>query len=100
MKDQHWTPDEAWEKETLEQLVEESSKIVLLDVAQDSAIKLASSLGDARHALEFDDPEENVDTIIRRVARMAVLLDALQLVYGDAVEERIAFLQEIENANE
>ena len=96
--EKEWKPDEAWERETLEQLVEESSKIVLLDLAQDAAIKLASSLNDARHTLEFDEPEENVGTILRRVGRMAVLLDALQLVYGDAVEEEIEFLQEIESA--
>lgn len=95
-------PDEAWEQATLEQLVEESSKLVLLDITQDAAIKLASTLGDVRHALEFDDPDpdENVGNILRKVGRLAVLLDALQLLYGDAVEEEIAFLQEIENAIE
>lgn len=93
-------PDEVWERETLEQLAEESSKIALLDLAQDLAIKLASSLGDTRHTLEFDEPEENIGTLLRRIGRMEVLLDALQLVYGDAVEEEIAFLREIESTTE
>lgn len=98
--EKEWKPDEAWEQAMLEQLVEESSKIALLDIAQDAAIKLAFALGDARHTLEFEEPEEDVNSVLRRVGRMAVLLDALQLLYGDAVEEEIAFLQEIENAIE
>lgn len=98
IKDQSWKPDEAWEKELLEQLAEESAKRELLDVAQDAAIKLASALGDARQELEFDEPEEDVPHLIRKIARMAVLLDALQLLYGDAVEEEINFLLEIESA--
>ena len=90
-------PDEAWEKELLEQLAEESEKRELLDLAQDATIKLSSELGDARHALEFDEPEDE-PRLLRRIARVAVLLDALQLLYGDAVEEEIEFLQEIEES--
>lgn len=100
MEKNTWVPDEKWEKEILERLVEESEETVLLDLAQDIAIKLASALGDGRHELTQDDPEVDVSTILRKVARMAVLLDALQLMYGDAVEEEISFLQEIETALE
>lgn len=100
IKKKNWKPDETWEKELLERLVEEGTKLRILDVAQDAAIKLANALGDARHELEFDSPEEDVSSILRRVGRMAVLLDALQLLYGDAVEEEINFLQEIESALE
>ena len=92
-------PDEAWERELLEQLAEAGTKRELLDLAQDATIKLASELGDARHALEFDEPEDE-PRLLRRIARVAVLLDALQLVYGDAVEEEINFLLEIESATE
>ena len=100
MKDQNWKLDEAWESELLEQFVEESAKVTLLDIAQDAAIRLASVLGDARHELEFDEPVEDVGALLRKIGRMAVLLDALQVLYGDAVEEEINFLQEIECALE
>lgn len=100
MKDQNWKPDEDWESELLEQFVEESAKVTLLDIAQDAAIRLASALGDVRHELEFDEPMEDVGTLLRKIGRMAVLLDALQVLYGDAVEEEINFLQEIESAIE
>ena len=89
-------PDEAWEGELLEQLAEEGTKRELLDLAQDATIKLASELGDARHALEFDEPEDE-PRLLRKIARVAVLLDALQILYDDAVEEEIEFLQEIED---
>ena len=95
-----WTPDEAWEGEVLERMVEESEEKDLLDLAQDAAIKLAAALGDVRHSLEFEEPCIETATLLRKVARMAVLLDALQLKYGDAVEEEITFLQDIENALE
>lgn len=100
MKDQNWKPDEAWESELLEQFVEESAKVTLLDIAQDAAIRLASALGDTRHELEFDEPMEDIGALLRKIGRMAVLLDALQVLYGDAVEEEINFLQEIECALE
>lgn len=100
MNETKWKPDEAWEGEILERMVEESEEKDLLDLAQDTAIKLAAALGDARHELDQDEPAVDVATVLRKVARMAVLLDALQLKYGDAVEEEIAFLQDIEDALE
>lgn len=100
MEKKTWKPDETWEGEVLERLVEENDEKDLLDLAQDAAIKLAAALGDARHELDQDEPAVDVATVLRKVARMAVLLDALQLKYGDAVEEEIAFLQDIEDALE
>ena len=100
MEKKTWRPDEKWEGEVLERLASESEEKDLLNLAQDVAIKLASALGDARHELGQDDPEVDVDNVLRKVARVAVLLDALQLKYGDAVEEEIAFPQEIESALE
>jgi len=38
--------------------------------------------------------------LLQKIGRMAVLLDALQLEFGDAVEEEIEFLQQIEEAME
>lgn len=98
--EQTWKPDEAWESEVLERLAEEAGERFLLDLTQDAAIKLASALGDTRHELENDDPEVDVPHLLEKMARVAVLMDALQLLYWDAVEEEIAFLQDIETALE
>lgn len=103
MEQETFRPDETWEGKVLERMVEESEEKDLLDLAQDAAIKLAAALGDVRHGLEFEEfeaPKYETEMLIRKVARMAVLLDALQLKYGDAVEEEITFLQDIENALE
>lgn len=101
MEKKTWKPDETWEGEVLERMVEESEEKDLLDLAQDAAIKLASFLGTIRHA----DPDygilnSEIDELLQKTARMAVMLDVLQLKYGDAVEEEITFLQDIENALE
>ena len=100
MEKETWRPDEAWEGEVLERMADESEEKELLDLAQDAAIKLAAALGDVRHSLEFEEQGIETATLLRKVARMAVLLDVLQLKYGDAVEEEITFLQDIENALE
>ncbi|MBQ2785943.1 MAG: hypothetical protein IJF02_05520 [Oscillospiraceae bacterium] len=103
MEKETWKPDEAWEGEVLERMVEESEEKDLLDLAQDAAIKLAAALGDVRHGLEFEEfeaPKYEAEMLVRKIGRMAVLLDALQLKYGDAVEEEITFLQDIETALE
>lgn len=100
MEKETFRPDEKWEGEVLERLATESSEKDLLDLAQDAAIKLASALGDVRHALAFDDQEVDTYYLRQKVARVAVLMDALQLKYGDAVEEEISFLQDIESALE
>lgn len=92
--------DGAWESRVLERLAREGGEMTLLDLAQDAAIKLAAALGDARHELGMDMPEVEVDTLLRKIARVSVLADAVQLLYGDAVEEEIAFLEEIEAALE
>ena len=92
--------DGAWECRVLERLAREGGEMTLLDIAQDAAIKLAAALGDARHELGMDTPEVEVDTLLRKLARVSVLADAVQLLYGDAVEEEIGFLEEIEAALE
>ena len=101
MDEKNWTPDEKWEQELLERFAEESDPLELLDLAGDCAVKLASRINDLRHT----DPEEleiydGVRDLRKAVARMAVMLDALQLRFGDAVDEEITFLQQIENAVE
>lgn len=103
MEKETFRPDEVKENEILERMASESSEKELLDLAQDAAIKLAAALGDVRRGLEFEefeDPKYETEMLVRKIGRMAVLLDALQLLYGDAVEEEITFLQDIENALE
>lgn len=101
MDEKKWTPDEKWEQEVLERFAEESDPLELLDLAGDCAVKLVSRTNDLRHT----DPEnldiyDGIRELRKTVARMAVMLDALQLRFGEAVDEEIAFLQQIENAIE
>ena len=90
--------DAQWEQKILEKLAEESTAADLLDLTQDAATHLAEKLSEVRHNLE--DEDYDVSGLIRKVARVAVLLDALQLRFGDAVEEEIEFLKQIEEALE
>lgn len=99
MDEKKWTPDEKWEQEVLERFAEENDPMELLDLAGDCAVKLVSQTIVLRHR----DPEnldifDGIRELRKTVARMAIMLDALQLCFGEAVDEEIAFLQQIENA--
>ena len=85
-----------WERKVLERFAEESYAEEILDIAQDIATRLAVALSDLRHWLDEDDQELFVDDLKCKVGKMAVMLDALQLRFGDAVEEEIDFLKKIE----
>lgn len=90
------TPEQ-WEAHVKEELAG-SDEMQLLDLTQDCAIKLAATLGDQKAGLRNG---EGIDYILRseltrRIARMAVMLDVLQLCYSDAAEEEYAFLKHIE----
>lgn len=85
-----------WERKVLERFAGKSDAAEILDIAQDVATRLAVALSDLRHWLDEDDQEWFVDDLKRKVGKMAVMLDALQLRFGDAVEEEIDFLKKIE----
>lgn len=94
------TPEQ-WEVHVKDELAN-SDVMQLLDIAQDCAIRLATTLGDqkadVRNGEEYDPTLRSVLT--RRIARMAVMLDVLQLRYSDAAEEEYAFLKDIEGCLE
>lgn len=92
---------ESWECRIKEELAE-SDPLQLLDLAQDTLIRLACSIGDAKIAVRESMAPDYVlaDELKRRIARVAVLMDVLQLRYGDAAEEEEAFLKDIESCLE
>lgn len=92
---------ETWESRIKETLAE-SDPNQLLDLAQDTLIRLACSLGDTKIAQREEMPPDYIlaDELKRRIARVAVLMDVLQLRYGDAAEEEKAFLKDIERCLE
>lgn len=102
MENKKFIPDEKWEQAVLETLAEETDADQLLDISMDCAIRLAAELSAARKYVQ--DPEENdgqkaiaVAEAMRMVGKMAVLLEALQLRFGDTTEAEVEFLQEIES---
>lgn len=88
-----------WEIKVKEALAD-SDERQMLDLAQDIAIRLAADLGQAK--IMARDPETMPDEIEgllhSRIARMAVMLDVLQLRYGDCAYEELDFLNVIEEA--
>jgi len=98
MENQEKTIDAQWEQKVIEQLAFESDREELLDLAQDTATCLAAKLSEIRHGI--NDGDYVPGSLLQKIGRMAVLLDALQLEFGDAVEEEIEFLQQIEEAME
>ena len=92
---------ESWESHIKEQLAE-SDELQLLDLTQDTLIRLAGSIGDAKAMARTGDHHDHMlpDELKRRIARVAVLMDVLQLRYGDAAEEEEGFLKDIEKCLE
>ena len=56
----------------------------LLEFCQDSAALLASALCLCKAKVRGECAEDHAEVLLPRVGRMAVLLDVLQLRYGDA----------------
>lgn len=94
------TPQE-WEIGVKEQFAQLPDK-ELLDLAQHVSIQLAERLGAARRVVWNPEstPEDVRDKICEQIGRMAVMLDVLQLRYGDCAEEELAFLEDIESCLE
>ena len=92
---------ETWESRIKEQLAE-TEGLQLLDFAQDTLLRLAVSIGDAKVTVRAGDPLDCItrDEMKRRIARVAVLMDVLQLRYDDAADEEEEFLKDIESCLE
>lgn len=92
---------EQWEINVKEQIAATDEQL-LLDLAQDLAIHLAANLGRARvTSREMDTTGEDVADLIRtHVGKVAVILDVLQIRYGDCSDEELEFLRNIEGCLE
>ena len=92
---------ENWESRIKEELAA-SDELQLLDLTQDCLIRLATTLGDAKITIRAADPVDYIlrDEMKRRIARVAVLMDVLQLRYGDAAGEEETYLKDIESCLE
>lgn len=92
---------EAWKCRVKEELAE-SDPLELLDLVQDTLLRLACSVGDAKISHKTGKAIDCflADELKRRVGRVAVLMDVLQLRYGDAAEEEEIFLKDIEKCLE
>lgn len=93
------TYGQEWEAEVMEQLAE-IREAELLDIAQGIAALLTGDLTKAKsHALAREPLTlEELDMLRVRIGNMAVMLDVLQLRYGDAAEHEQSFLGFIENS--
>ena len=92
---------QVWEVKTMEMLAGAEEK-ELLDIALHAATSLCYWLSQVKAALKADDisSSEKEDMLLKPIGRTAVLLDVLQLRYGDASEHEMAYLQNIEDAFE
>ena len=95
------TYGQEWETEVMEQLAE-IREAELLDIAQGISALLTGELTQAKgHALAGEPlTMEELDVLRARIGRMAVMLDVLQLRYGDAAEHEQLFLGYIEDSLE
>lgn len=74
---------------------------VLLHIAQIACTKLMHSIDQKKIHLIIGKEDEMTEDLLREnIARMAVILDALELRYEDAAEREYGFLQTIENSFE
>lgn len=91
MEKEKKTPQE-WEidvKERFAQIPEDK----LLEYAQDAATLLTSTLCLCKAESRDEYDEKNTSFLLARIGKMAVLLDVLQLRYGDASDEEMKMLQ-------
>ena len=105
MENEKFIPDEKWERKVLETFAEDYAPDQLLDISMDCAIHLAAVLANARRCVQDpgeDDDEKAVAVAeaMEKVGKMAVLLDALQLRFGDTTEAEIEFLKAVESCFE
>ena len=101
MEEKEMTPQE-WEISVKEKMAAIEDEEQLLDIAQDITIRLANELDDAKNYIRNDGEvfSAEVEVLRLRIGRMAVMLDVLQLRYGDCAEEELAFMKNIEGCLE
>lgn len=93
------TTSQQWEIQVMEEMAA-SDELQLLDLSQDIAIRLIGELADMKAAIRIERevfPQE-IEMLRMRIGRMAVMLDVLQLRYGDAANEEQQFLETIEES--
>lgn len=95
MEKEKMTPQE-WEINVKEGLAESSGK-ELLDLALHNAIQLAAALSEAKVNVRDEEvTDEDIHYLIgSKLGRMAVMLDVLQLKYGDCADHELVFLAQI-----
>ena len=91
------TTSQQWEIQVMEEMAA-SDELQLLDLSQDIAIRLANELTCIKATIDKAKEAfpEQIDMLLLRIGRMAVMLDVLQLRYGDCANEELMFLQGIE----
>lgn len=88
---------EQWEIE-VKQKIADMNQRELLSAAEGVVIQLLHSLWAMRSHVETDNEEDDYyeNDLRRRIAETAVVLDALQLRFGDVAEQEFAFLQTVD----
>ena len=96
MKEKEMTPQE-WEINVKEGLAESDGK-ELLDLALHNAVKLAAAISEAKaNVITEETTDEDIHFLIgHHLGRMAVMLDVLQLKYGDCADYELQFLKQID----
>lgn len=90
----------AWEAKVLEKF-SQTEEGVLLHIAQIACTKFLHSIDQKKIHLIIGKEDEMMDVLLmENIARMAVILDALEMRYEDAAEREYGFLQTIENSFE
>lgn len=93
------TTSQQWEIQVMEEMAA-SDELQLLDLSQDIAIRLIRELADIKISVrnEIEVFPQEIEMLLMRIGRMAVMLDVLQLRYGDAANEEQQFLEKIEQS--
>lgn len=91
------TTQQQWEIRVMEEMAK-ADELQLLDLSQDIAIRLIGDLADIKASVrnEVEVFPQEIEMLRLRIGRMAVMLDVLQLCYGDAANEEQQFLESIE----
>ena len=93
------TTQQQWEIRVMEEMAA-SDELQLLDLSKVIAIRLANELTCIKATINIAKEvfPEQVEMLRLRIGRMAVMLDVLQLRYGDAANEEQQFLEAIEQS--